>query len=287
VENEIDANNGIYVDLLKNPEGYTGYQGQQIWTAIYKENCFSGILENMCNEEKIFFKIISGIHSNVNLHVSRNFLNTENNLTFSNYELMKKIFLDHKDRVNNLFYLNSLLFHAFFKAENFISNLEINTGYTEDDIKALKIIKKLYKNKDILNFYKQGFENSKKIKKFFKYERLNEIKMKFRNISEIINCVSCQKCRLHGKLQIYGVATMLKILFTEPSNLNIKRNEMVSLINMIGKISNNIKFVSDYLNKNKGINEKQKRYIFSIEIFIILFSLFSLTIVFNGKIFKK
>jgi len=30
VENEIDNKNGIYVDLLKNPEGYTGYQGQQI-----------------------------------------------------------------------------------------------------------------------------------------------------------------------------------------------------------------------------------------------------------------
>jgi len=34
--------NGIYVDLKKNPEVFTGYQGQNIWSVIYGENCFSG-----------------------------------------------------------------------------------------------------------------------------------------------------------------------------------------------------------------------------------------------------
>lgn len=33
----------IYVDLLKNPERYTGYKGEasnRIWYMIYAENCF-------------------------------------------------------------------------------------------------------------------------------------------------------------------------------------------------------------------------------------------------------
>jgi hypothetical protein len=33
---------GTYVDLKKNPEKFTGYQGQRIWNTIYSENCFKG-----------------------------------------------------------------------------------------------------------------------------------------------------------------------------------------------------------------------------------------------------
>jgi hypothetical protein len=34
-----------YVNLLLNPEKYTGYTGvsaQQIWEAVYNQNCFKG-----------------------------------------------------------------------------------------------------------------------------------------------------------------------------------------------------------------------------------------------------
>jgi hypothetical protein len=34
---------GVYVDLLANPERFTGYSGksaQRIWQAIYQDNCF-------------------------------------------------------------------------------------------------------------------------------------------------------------------------------------------------------------------------------------------------------
>ena len=33
---------GEYVNLIENPEAFTGYQGQNIWKAIYNENCFQG-----------------------------------------------------------------------------------------------------------------------------------------------------------------------------------------------------------------------------------------------------
>jgi ERO1-like protein alpha len=35
-ENDRDA---IYVNLVKNQESYTAYDGKQIWNAIYQENC--------------------------------------------------------------------------------------------------------------------------------------------------------------------------------------------------------------------------------------------------------
>lgn len=40
-----------------------------------------------------------------------------------------------------------------------------------------------------------------------------EFKEHFRNVTRIMDCVGCDKCRLWGKVQTTGVATALKVLF--------------------------------------------------------------------------
>jgi ERO1-like protein beta len=40
-----------------------------------------------------------------------------------------------------------------------------------------------------------------------------EFKVHFRNISRIMDCVECDKCRLWGKVQVTGLGTASKILF--------------------------------------------------------------------------
>ena len=37
---EEEDREAVYVDLGKNIEAYTGYQGQNVWNIIYNENCF-------------------------------------------------------------------------------------------------------------------------------------------------------------------------------------------------------------------------------------------------------
>ena len=43
-EEENDSK-AIYVNLVKNKESYTAYEGKQIWDAIYKENCMLDKME--------------------------------------------------------------------------------------------------------------------------------------------------------------------------------------------------------------------------------------------------
>lgn len=75
-----------------------------------------------------------------------------------------------------------------------------------------------------------------------------QFRQHFRNISRIMDCVGCDKCKLWGKLQIHGLGTALKILFSgkfdrwKPTlhNLNkkqffLERSEIVALINAIGR----------------------------------------------------
>ena len=58
LKEDIDPKDGTYINLLKNPEGYTGYKGSHIWNAIFKENCFTEKYSSLCVEDK-FFPIFS------------------------------------------------------------------------------------------------------------------------------------------------------------------------------------------------------------------------------------
>lgn len=75
-----------------------------------------------------------------------------------------------------------------------------------------------------------------------------QFRQHFRNISRIMDCVGCDKCKLWGKLQTHGLGTALKILFSGKfdrweSTLNnfnrkkffLERSEIVALINAIGR----------------------------------------------------
>jgi hypothetical protein len=56
-----------------------------------------------------------------------------------------------------------------------------------------------------------------------------EFKEHFRNVSRIMDCVGCDKCRLWGKVQTTGLGTALKILF----ELDEKALEYVPTIHFV------------------------------------------------------
>ncbi|XP_065919245.1 uncharacterized protein [Dysidea avara] len=65
-------------------------------------------------------------------------------------------------------------------------------------------------------------------------ELKSQFKQRFRNISRIMDCVGCEKCRLWGKVQVRGIGTALKILFNDVQRLKLHRTEIVSLFNALG-----------------------------------------------------
>eukprot|EP00960_Hanusia_phi_P056176 763179-Hanusia_phi.AAC.2 len=51
---------------------WTGYNGSHVWDAIYNENCFEqlGTLDEMCYEERVLYRLLSGMHASINIHIS-------------------------------------------------------------------------------------------------------------------------------------------------------------------------------------------------------------------------
>ena len=57
----IPTNASDYVNLQRNPESYTGYNGTKVWDAIYQENCLqrtAGHEEGICLEERVLYRCV-------------------------------------------------------------------------------------------------------------------------------------------------------------------------------------------------------------------------------------
>lgn len=97
-----------YVDLSKNSERFTGYKGEgalRIWRAIYTENCFNedpNALE--CQEKRLFYSLISGMHASISAHVAYDFLlDEEFGVWGRNIDLFMRAVGYFPDRLKNLY----------------------------------------------------------------------------------------------------------------------------------------------------------------------------------------
>ena len=245
LKEDIDPKDGAYINLLKNPEGYTGYRGAHIWNAIFKENCYSESYSSLCVEDKIFSNIFMGWLVNTNFQIGCNFRNRNTNESYINVSYVTNKFLYHKDKINYLFFLYSLMLKAVNKAVPFLLEYDYSSGNkTEDDL-TKKIIKEIFRYElQDMDLIEDDFQNTYEyFENFISSNRISELIIRFRNISSIIDCVTCSKCRMHAKLEVFGIATMLKIMFassTEDLRKSMSRNELVSFINLFAKLSKSV-----------------------------------------------
>ncbi|NWW42524.1 ERO1A protein, partial [Pedionomus torquatus] len=252
-----------YVDLLLNPERYTGYKGPdawKIWNSIYEENCFkphnvkrpltSGrgdthsffiFLSGVCVEKRAFYRLISGLHASINIHLSARYL-----LQGKFDEVLTRG--EGPRRLKNLYFLYLIELRALSKVLPFFERpgFQLYTGNKSQDVEVKNLLLEiLHLAKSFpLHFDENSlFAGNKKEAAKLK----EEFRLHFKNISKIMDCVGCFKCRLWGKLQTQGLGTVLKILFSEnliekipesgPSyGFQLTRQEIVALFNAFGRL---------------------------------------------------
>ncbi|KDQ21603.1 hypothetical protein BOTBODRAFT_50204 [Botryobasidium botryosum FD-172 SS1] len=267
---------GEYLDLTLNPEVFTGYAGpsaHRVWSSIYEENCF-GISESTltgspstqqtsarplglssmdafkaesadaeCLEKRVYYRIISGLHASISTHVCYENLNQTTGEWGPNLECFIDRVAAHPERLQYIYFNSVLLLRALARVEPWLAAYDLCAFDGEQEKtkeilgNVLNIAKKTGKFDETLLF--QG-ENAQILKEEFKDH--------FRNVSRIMDCVGCDKCRLWGKVQVTGVASALKILFElDEKNLDPKKNpnllqraEIVALINTLHRFSESL-----------------------------------------------
>ena len=264
------------VDLVLNPEQFTGYSGaaaHQVWNTIYNEVCFhpeenektlyltSQTARKMCLEKRTFYKLVSGLHSSISVHLCSNYLLEDGEVPVwgRNYQEFDRRFTpgvgegEEADRLRNIYFLYLVELRAVAKVANIIDGLDICTNTAEinkesDDTKNLlsKVLR------EIENF--PGHFEEEKLFKEENMENAELLKMfqdNFMKISELMDCVGCQRCKVWGKLQVTGIGTALKILFSPREELTLTRHEIVALFNSLGRHSSSVRELEHFLEKAK------------------------------------
>jgi len=316
-EKEQSDNTATYVNLLENVEGNTGYNGEEprrIWDAIYNENCFARIghnnVSNMCFQDRLMYRLISGLHSSISAHVFKNWKLNEQGKHISNQFLWNMLFTAQQhnidplelirlsqsnnnteilqyqkmiqgdknvlERINNLFFTLELLLESLstldstpilayninLTPEQLNNSIVINTGdYSQDQHTVTlltNLIKKATNRTQLHTTTTRTVESLSDTPSYsmqstfatLDKERIENMRHLFHNVSVIMNCVGCEKCRIWSKLNILGLSTGLKLAASRSiGNTNnvingLKRNEIIAFVNTINSFSEAVNYIN-------------------------------------------
>lgn len=278
--------NGVYVDLLANPERFTGYAGksaQRVWRAIYEENCFDVVAQPKespfgvppvsplaglgpegrqdgddpskatCLEKRVYYKLLSGLHTSISMHICDEYLDPATGRWVPNLQCYLNRIGLHPERLENLYFAYTLMLRALSRSASHLKSAEVElcTGDKTADRRTREVMDKLISTAhsypvtfDETSMFKAGASKESNLKE--------EFKSHFRNVSRIMDCVGCDKCRLWGKLQVMGLGTALKLLFeyedgvSADSDFHLTRPELIAFINTLNRLSESLDAVEKF-----------------------------------------
>lgn len=259
-----DDHNCVYLDLIANPERFTGYGGNQsfdIWKAIYSENCFPNTSPmsmssdndepESCIEKNLFYRLVSGMHASIAVHLSNDYLFP----TTGKFGPNLKVFMEkvgyYNDRLSNIYFNYAIVGQALERLTEYLPLVE--TIESSDDSYLLLNSYSYYKKLlgEIIPVLQENplFDGSKLfVPQITPPQLKEEFRARFKNVSAIMDCVGCDRCRLWGKVQTIGYGTALKVLFesTEVENLKFRRIELVALVNTFDRLSKSLEAISNF-----------------------------------------
>ena len=301
---------GDYVSLVDNPERFTGYTGvgsQQVWEAIYRENCFSkppkngksttgsstpggigGLQQNQaanelrnamreqglqqgvksaiaqgsatarvdpvefddeCLEKRVFYRVISGMHASISTHLCWDYLNQTTGEWAPNLSCYENRLHKFPDRISNIYFNYALILRAVGKIKQHIKDYEFCSADPEQDIRTKNMVLRLA---SAIPSGPEIFDESVMFREPGNGLNLKEdFRNRFRNVSRIMDCVGCDKCRLWGKLQTAGYGTALKVLFEfdekdSSRDPPLRRTELVALLNTMDRLSHSLIAIKEF-----------------------------------------
>lgn len=270
-----DDHNCVFVDLKENPERFTGYGGSQsfdVWKAIYSENCFPNTNPmsmlpdsepELCVEKNLFYRLISGMHASIAVHLSNEYLDPETEEFHPNLKVFMERVGKFNDRLSNIYFNYALVSQAIVKLSdmvslpNYIKENHESTSADENQLLSNQIV-----DPAIYATLLSNINDNLSSQVLFETHSLfdpvksspelkNEFRSRFKNVSAIMDCVGCDRCRMWGKLQTIGYGTALKVLFeSEDPNtqhlLKFRRIELVALFNTFDRLSKSVEAINNF-----------------------------------------
>ncbi|KAH9893028.1 endoplasmic oxidoreductin [Xylariomycetidae sp. FL2044] len=203
--------------------------------------------EDECLEKRVFYRVVSGMHASISTHLCWDFLNQTTGEWQPNVNCYKGRLHTHPERISNLYFNYALLTRAIAKLGPHLQGYTFCTGDPDQDA-ATKA--KVLSVTEVADSVPEIFDESLMFKNGEGPSLKEDFKNRFRNVSRIMDCVGCDKCRLWGKVQTAGYGTALKVLFEfdndSPEIPQLKRTELVALFNTYARLSSSMKAIKEF-----------------------------------------
>lgn len=187
MDDKLDSNSVVYIDLLENPERFTGYAGPssaRVWKSIYEENCFDIVhqmtegcetcsneqqkqnnvfekqhpfakvpntkkelnqylndlqeesdKEEVCLEKRVYYRLISGLHSSISIHICDEWFDQETGVWGPNLDCFVNRIGAHPERLQNIYFTYALVLRSIKKIGLYLEDYEFRTGSQDEDSK--------------------------------------------------------------------------------------------------------------------------------------------------------
>lgn len=248
----------VFVDLPENPERFTGYGGEQahkVWRAVYSENCFPNTnpfsmthdgQPETCVEKNLFYRLVSGMHALIAVHLLHEYLDPHTGTFGPNLRVFMERVGKFNDRILNIYFNYALVLQALVRlSQAVLLPLVISANSEPFDVESREYGRLLGRIELVLAretlFDTLQLFDPAKVEPGLKLE----FRARFRNVSAIMDCVGCDRCRMWGKVQTIGYGTALKVLF-EPDAPKFRRIELVALVNTFDRLSKLIAAMSNF-----------------------------------------
>ncbi|GMH75843.1 hypothetical protein TL16_g06889, partial [Triparma laevis f. inornata] len=239
-----------YYDTQDVPESFTGYDGSVVWKFIHEKIAFKPSTFVCGSWRRDFNNAISGLHSSISCHI---LMSIEEKLEDGEGDVDGLVFREEFDRrlgtkehVENLYFTYLLLLGAVREARHrLLEDCDSNFDGAED---LKHLLSQPIWDESVIDCAAEQMRKhgTKEDDTFWK------ARMRTRELMRIMNCVQCNKCRLHGKIGVLGLSTALQILLGKSGTgvdrqviSKLHRVELAALLTTTGKLGRAVMFYED------------------------------------------
>jgi len=264
-----------YYDTLQYPEEFTGYDGSEIWRFIHERISFQDDEMNLSpnNHDQYdsdswkadFNKAVSGLHSCISAQIVRGIdkkvaageeFEEDCVWTDPEAEFKRRLSPDGETplALENLYFTYMLMLSAVRAAKGRLladcDDGKIGPAAAESlrEVLAYPLIDD--ESIDIASLRLHDHAVKDKASK----ETLWEARMRTRDLFRVMNCVQCNKCRLHGKIATMGLSTAFQLLLGKSGEGGdvkvVHRVELAALMTTLSKLSTAVKYCTEMTAKS-------------------------------------
>ena len=220
-----------YFDLRVCPSRDTGYDGSRVWKFIHSKICFSKRLDEPGNSwKRDYNRAVSGMHAAVHAEIIADIGHTE----VGRAEYHRRL-RDHPGAVTNLYFAYMLTLCALRECRNLLDNC----SYLGDDEFIQPLMQQLTAAELLGNDAVQRAASNLRSHAASPTAEVWRMRMRHRDLKQMMGCVQCSVCQVHGTVMCLGLGATLQVLLGSDGRggdpLDLDRLQIAALITTAAK----------------------------------------------------